>query len=804
MKRCGREDCPFYERGIAVADRIPVTAWNGVLIVGECPSREEARRGTPFVGMPGHLLAAILKTCNTSLEATHTTSAIRCAMTMGARPADSVMEQARACCAEAMLIDNILDLRPKVILTLGSSALLSVTELKGVEKFRGATTRQTFADKEELFEVLVVSTIHPAALLHTTEKHPWLDLFGADVQKAVRLAAGQDQIYAPTVRAFSYDLVRQILSSSEVIALDLETTGIDIRECHITTVGLSSVCLDPTTDAEDVFTVSIPCPDLRKKYRTKEWEKTWRLLRTTLLNPKRSWVFHNMAFDVPVLERELKLTVAGACHDTLLEHHAVYPKAPHDLEAVATQFFCVEPWKSYYAKRFINVGDEAIPELLYYNGADTEMTLELHRILGHEMSREQLAGVYENDREITRYAMDWERIGVGIDDEVRLELHDQFRVEIDDLLIRLRDQAGDARFNPNSSPQLQAILVDVFQLIPKKVTKTGQLSTDAASLFDFRDHPFVELLQKYRTKSKLFSTYIDGLAKKVGTDGRLHPRWNKTATPSGRFGTKPAVQNWPDAMRRMLIPHRGRKIISADYSALELRISVTLAGEEDLIEAFIAGQDIHAMFAETYFSDAWGRALPDQRKVLRKHAKPITFGDIYRAGPRTLFENVREEVPGITLEEVTIMQARKRNKYQRLNEYAAYVTEIANRTLELRTPWLGRRRRWPLGGAIDTETTNHPIQGGASDIVDEATKRWIRRLKETGKYHTEVWPMLQLHDDLRAEVRWDCAEEALETLMECMRCTKQVKSPITGRTYDMKFEVEGKIGVNHLDLKEMP
>jgi DNA polymerase-1 len=251
----------------------------------------------------------------------------------------------------------------------------------------------------------------------------------------------------------------------------------------------------------------------------------------------------------------------------------------------------------------------------------------------------------------------------------------------------------------------------------------------------------------------------------------------------------------------MLVPEFGRVIISADFAALELRISVTLAGQEDLIEAFISGKDVHSMFAEVYFGEVWQRASTDQRKILRTNSKPITFGDIYRAGPNTLYENVREDVPGITFEEVRVMQARKRACYKNVNEYSAYVTEIANRTFELRTPWLGRRRRWPLGGVPDTEATNHPIQGGAADIVDAATIRWMRLLEEKGDYHTRVWPIMQIHDDLRAEVTVDYAEQALKDLMTSMRSVKKVPSPITGKTYEMPFEVEGKIGVNHLDLK---
>lgn len=833
MKPCNQVDCPFFEHGLEVFDKIPIVGWNKLLIVGESPGREEVKRGVPFVGASGHVLKTTLTYLHTSIEATHITNAIRCNFSGGTKPSDAAMKVARECC-QRELEANIVSIQPTAILTLGGIALESVTGLKGVEKYRGATTWQHFDVNllpqldEQMAAVIaevksletlkypnlepspimatwgahVVSTIHPAAMLRSPAKAPWLDLFVADIEKAVQLAAGKVSVVNPEVQAFSIEAVRKVLKEPSIpVAVDLETTGIDVRECNITSIGLACLTYDKETGEEEPYSVSIPCPGLRQHFDTDEFQNALEELCTAFLDPARTWVFHNMAFDVPILERLLDLKIAGRVDDTMLEHHAVYPKVPHDLQAVTTQFFPVEPWKAYYEKRFLDVSEEDIAALLYYNGADTANTVKLHDKLRQEMRREKVADVYENDRLITRYAMDWEKVGLGVDEAARLVLHEEFSESITCLKENIWSLVGDRSFNPNSPQQLQKVLVDQFNLIPKKVTKGGQISTDAASLFEFRDHPFVELLQTYRTKTKLFSTYIDGLSQEVGSDGRIHTRWNKTATPSGRFGTKPAVQNWPRSMRRMLVPAPGRVIISADYSALELRISVVLAGQEDLIEAFVVGKDVHAMFAEVYFGEVWQRASTDQRKILRTNAKPVTFGDIYRAGPQTLYENVREDVPGITFEEVRIMQARKRAKYENVNAYAAYVTEIANKTFELRTPWLGRRRRWPLGGVADTEATNHPIQGGAADIVDAGTIRWMRLLEEKGDYHTRVWPIMQIHDDLRAEVTADYAPQALEDLMRSLRCAKKVTSPITGRTYDMAFEVEGKIGPNHLDLR---
>jgi DNA polymerase-1 len=260
-------------------------------------------------------------------------------------------------------------------------------------------------------------------------------------------------------------------------------------------------------------------------------------------------------------------------------------------------------------------------------------------------------------------------------------------------------------------------------------------------------------------------------------------------------------------MKRLLVPAPGRVIISADFAALELRIVALLSGQEDQIEVFNHGGDIHMLRASRdYFSAGWEKLTPAQQKQLRKNSKPITFGDIYRAGAATLYENVRKDLPDISLEEVRLLQARKRAAEPQINEWCTYVWELANKTLELRTPWLGRKRRWPLGDVPDTEAANHPVQGGAGDLMAEATLAWTARLKGSGDYHTKVWPCLQIHDDLRAEVLEEYAPEAMRSLLECMVSVKTYRSPVTQKLNVMGFLAEGSIGRNHaaFDAEENP
>jgi DNA polymerase-1 len=378
-----------------------------------------------------------------------------------------------------------------------------------------------------------------------------------------------------------------------------------------------------------------------------------------------------------------------------------------------------------------------------------------------------------------------------------------YAAELERILAELREDTCLEKFNPLSTKQLGQQLAN-RGLLPTRRTKTGKLSTDSKALFSFRDEPFVAKIVAYREKQKLYSTYIEGLGKKVWTDGRLHPSWNITATPTGRFGTKPAIQNWPNSMRGMLVAPPGFIWIGADYKALELRLIAQLSGQEDLQELFLQEQDVHLVNArEVYFAKIWDEATPEQQAKLRKLGKNVTFGDNYMAGAQTLFETVRSQHPSVTLQEVSIMQSLLRNRYPRKVEFARIMQREACAKFELRTPWLGRRRRWPLGQVPDTEASNHPIQGGAGDIAGEAAIRWTQFLKDKGDYHTRIFPNLQIHDAYYAYAREDYAEQAVRDLMECMHCEKSAVSPVTGKTYTMVYSVEGQLGYDLAHMKEV-
>jgi uracil-DNA glycosylase family 4 len=825
------QNCPMYEEGVAVNDREPLsTGWSGLSVVGDMPSRDEVKQKCAFVGESGRLFDITLAAVGVDPANVHATYAIRCGYKAWNRLTDPELRRVAECCAP-ILLDNLAEGTTAAV-ALGKHSWFALSGLEGIEKWRGcvvpAATTMPYP---------ALATLHPMVILREPTRRAWFDLFAADIRRGHMLAQGTTALLEPRVVSATVENILNLVYDSPVLALDVETDGKDSITCGLRTIGVSNL----TTS------LSIPVPEFATRYTTDEWNDIVEAFGNLFCDEEAVIVFHNKSFDVTVLERYFALPILGHREDTILMHHALHPKAPHDLQAVASHYLTVEPWKAYFDSPFeslttIEKSDfkaqavdnfhamypgelldkkkgkwtklykltwesvteeekqeliaERVANLHYYNAADAFYTYRLFEAMKANLERTNVELVYNTDCKLADIALDWYRVGVGIDNERRLELAEVFRGELEDELAEMVEITKRPDFNPASTQQLVEAMAELG-LVPSKLTAKGKISTNKKALFEFRDEDFIKLLFVWREKSKLYSQYLVGMGNKLGPDNRLHPQYKLHVTPTGRFSTSPNLQNWPGTMKRLLVPAPGRVIISADFAALELRIVALLAGQEDQIETFNRGGDIHALHASRYFASTWDTYTPEQQKELRKKSKPITFGDIYRAGAQTLYENVRATDPEITLEQVQLLQATKRASEPNIGEWCQIVHKQAIKSKELRTPWLGRRRRWPLGDIPDTETANHPIQGGAGDLMAEATIKWITRLKGSGDYHTRVWPCLQIHDDLRAEVSIDYAPEALRSLLDCMVSVKSYTSPVTNKLNVMGFVAEGSIGRNH-------
>ena len=425
------------------------------------------------------------------------------------------------------------------------------------------------------------------------------------------------------------------------------------------------------------------------------------------------------------------------------------------------------------------------------------------------------------------------------------QLSDNIKAESESLKTLLKQQLAIVKniqkmptqegFKPGSANHVREILM-LRGLSPTKVCakakdKDGNrlLSVSKDSMWDLRDDIFVGTLFDWRTDAKLQSTYIRKLEYRLGKDGRLHPNWRLPATPSGRFGTQPAVQNFPHAMKYLMVPSEGCVLVGADYAALELRIAALLGDEPAWIKTFLANGDLHSLMAHKYFSQEYpdldamwqategdekakDKAVP-RRKELRGRGKNITFGDIYLAGAETLYYQVREKMPDIKTpeqhmalrREVARNQAVLRAATPNRVEYAAISQRFATENNYLTSPfWVdqygnkrgGRCRKWPLGDPSPNETANHPIQSMAADIMNSATMRLVNWLQTEGIYCNGAWIILQIHDALYLEVEKQYAELVKEFLERALYTEIEYRSPVTNRVNLMKFTADAKIGMS--------
>lgn len=371
-----------------------------------------------------------------------------------------------------------------------------------------------------------------------------------------------------------------------------------------------------------------------------------------------------------------------------------------------------------------------------------------------------------------------EAVGVSVDRDALIEMGEKLSEQIGELEEKIYEEAGE-KFNINSPAQLGVILFENLKLPFAKKTKTGY-STAVDVLNKLKDsYPIVNLVLEYRAVTKLKSTYIDGLSKLIGEDGRIRPHFMQTVTSTGRLSCiEPNLQNIPirteqgRMIRKAFVSEEdgscsnetSRKIlVGADYSQIELRVLAHLSGDRALIDAFNRGQDIHKLTAMKVF----GLAEDDITPLHRSRAKAINFGVIYGMSGFGLSENL-----SITRKEAERYIEDYFHKYKAVKDYMN--GEIKSvREKGFSETLLGRRRyigdinatNFMVRKAAERLAMNSPIQGSAADIIKVAMINVFKRIK---KELPEVNLILQIHDELILEGPQTSAEKMKKILVEEM------------------------------------
>ncbi len=389
---------------------------------------------------------------------------------------------------------------------------------------------------------------------------------------------------------------------------------------------------------------------------------------------------------------------------------------------------------------------------------------------------------------------DMEYTGIMVDKDVLNELDLEIKELISDAEKKIFSLAGE-EFNINSPKQLGVILFEKLGLPVVKKTKTGY-STNAEVLEKLMDeHEIIKLISDYRTVVKLKSTYIDGLNSVINEkDGRIHSTFNQTIASTGRISsTDPNLQNIPVRtnigrnIRKVFISENGRKLVDADYSQVELRVLAHMSGDENMIEAFSSGEDIHRKTASQVFNVS----LDDVTPELRSAAKAVNFGIIYGKSDFGLAKDLN-----ISLARAKDYINSYFGKYDKIKGFMDEIVANAERT-GYSTTMFNRRRYIPeikSNNFIDKNrgkraAMNAPIQGSAADIIKISMVNVHNRLFEEGLKSKLI---LQVHDELIVEA----VEDELE-IIEAL-----LKEEMENAVYlDVDLDVDLNIGNSWYETK---
>lgn len=564
-------------------------------------------------------------------------------------------------------------------------------------------------------------------------------------------------------------LCRRIKQEAEVLVFDLETTSIKPMTCLLVGIAIAFGTDDRSTNTAWYIPVAdVDCSDRETLFNAPSRsecglpvEQVLAQLKPLLEDRSISKWGQNLKFDTLILRR-YGIDVRPIGFDAMLASYVLDPDAQHGMDALAERWLGYKPiaiieligarGKSQRSMREI-----PISTVSRYACEDADVAYRLCVRLGEELRRtpplERIARQIEFP--LVRVLRQMEFNGVAIDTTQLRKLSEQLTKQIETLRHQIFEEAG-TEFNIDSPKQLGEILFEKMQLPPGKRTKSGY-STDAAVLSELAPHyKIAQLVLDYRQLQKLRSTYVEALPRMVNpSTGRIHTTFSQTMTSTGRLSSSdPNLQNIPirtelgRAIRRAFIAQQhGWKILSADYSQIELRIMAYISGDEGLRQAFQQGKDIHAATAAALF----GVEESSVDAMMRRTAKTVNFGIMYGLGEFGLAQRL-----GIPRSEARRIIESYFKRYPAIGEYIERTLEFA-RTHGYVETLFGRRRYFrdissrnaTVRAAAERAAINMPIQGTAADMIKCAMLAIAARLEERALRSMMI---LQVHDELVFEV----------------------------------------------------
>ncbi|MCZ2538865.1 DNA polymerase I [Bacteroides fragilis] len=568
------------------------------------------------------------------------------------------------------------------------------------------------------------------------------------------------------------EIIKKLLTS-EILALDTETTGTDPMDAEL--VGMSFSITE-----NQAFYVPVPAEREEAIKIVREFEPVFK-------NEKSLKVGQNIKYDMLVLQN-YRIEVRGKLFDTMVAHYVLQPELRHNMDYLAEiylhyQTIHIEELIGPKGKGQKNMRDLSPQEVYLYACEDADVTLKLKNILEQELKKNDAEKLfYEIEMPLVPVLVNIESNGVRLDTEALKQSSEHFTTRLQSIEKEIYTLA-EGEFNIASPKQVGEILFDKLKIVEKaKKTKTGQYVTSEEVLESLRNkHDIIGKILEYRGLKKLLSTYIDALPQLINPKtGRIHTSFNQTVTATGRLSSSnPNLQNIPirdedgKEIRKAFIPDDGCSFFSADYSQIELRIMAHLSEDKNMIDAFLSGYDIHAATAAKIYKVDIKEVTAD----MRRKAKTANFGIIYgisvfglaermnvdRKEAKELIDGYFETYPQVkSYMDKSIQVAREHGYVETIFHRKRFLPDINSRNAVVR-------------GYAERNAINAPIQGSAADIIKVAMARIYERFKAEG---LKAKMILQVHDELNFSVPAKEKEIVEQVVIEEMEKAYRMHVPL--------------------------
>ena len=589
----------------------------------------------------------------------------------------------------------------------------------------------------------------------------------------------------------AWQALESALAEARALAVDLETDSLSPSRAAL--VGLA-LCAEPGR----AFYIPIGHRTLGAANQPQALEK----IGPWLTAPTPPKIGQNAKFDWLILARH-GLSLPPPSDDPMLASYLLDPTERHGLDYLSRRHLGHAPiaYKDLLPDPKKNFSDLRPEEARDYAAEDADLTYRLAGLLSARLKENAaLTALYEEvELPLEALLANMEGAGILLDAPALERLSRELGGQLKSMEEKIFSLAGRA-FNIASPKQLAEVLFKEQGLNPlKKTAKKTGFSTDDEVLAELAlTHPLPRAIREWRTLDKLKSTYTDKLPRAVNPDtGRVHTSYNQTQTATGRLSSsEPNLQNIPvrgeegRRLREAFIAPPGFKLISADYSQIELRILAHFSGDEALIRAFKQDEDIHTQTAAEIF----GLSAAEITADLRREAKTINFGVVYGQGAFALGKQL-----GIPQAQARDFIERYFQRFPGVRRYMEETRAQARETGQV-TTWFGRLRRLPgLSGGYQTRqeaermAINTPIQGTAADLIKMAMLAVARRLAAE---HPRARLLLQVHDELVVEAP-DEEAAAVSDLLATEMADVAVNPPLTGaRPLTVPLKVEVGAGPN--------